>query len=39
MMRRGYQVSQELPGDARPDIVQAYYAKTDRWLETGASPF
>jgi hypothetical protein len=39
MMRRGYAVSQELPGDARPDIVAAYRAGADRWLETGASPF
>jgi SnoaL-like domain len=39
MMQRGYQVSQELPGDARLDIVQAFYAKADRWLETGATPF
>ena len=39
MMQRGYHVSQELPGDARPDIVQTYYAKADRWLETGVSPF
>lgn len=39
MMRRGYHVSQELPGDERPDIVKAYYAKTDRWLETGEPSF
>jgi hypothetical protein len=39
MMRRGYSVSQELPGDERPDIVEAYYTKTDRWLETGEAPF
>jgi hypothetical protein len=39
MMRRGYSVSQDLPGDARPDIVAAYRARADRWLETGTSPF
>lgn len=39
MMQRGYSVSQELPGDERPDILKAYYAKTDRWLETGEPPF
>jgi hypothetical protein len=39
MMRRGYSVSQELPGDDRPDITAAYYAKADRWLETGEAFF
>jgi hypothetical protein len=39
MMRRGYTVSQELPGDARPDIIAAYRAGADRWLETGIAPF
>jgi len=39
MMRRGYTVPQDLPGDERPDILDAYYARTDRWLETGVSPF
>jgi hypothetical protein len=39
MMQRGYTVSQELPGDERPDIVAAYCAGADRWLETGISPF
>jgi hypothetical protein len=39
MMQRGYSVSQELPGDERPDILKAYYAKADRWLETGESAF
>jgi hypothetical protein len=39
MMRRGYPVSQELPGDARPDITKAYYAKADRWLESGEGFF
>ena len=39
MMQRGYQVSQELPGEQRPDIVNAYYMGADRWLETGVSPF
>ena len=35
----GYTVSQELPGDARQDITDAYYAKADRWLETGENFF
>ena len=39
MMQRGYSVSQELPGDERPDIVNAYYAKCERWLETGEAAF
>jgi hypothetical protein len=39
MMRRGYTVSQELPGDARPDITRVYYAKADRWLESGEGFF
>jgi hypothetical protein len=39
MMQRGYSVAQDLPGDERPDIVNAYYAKCDRWLETGEAPF
>ena len=39
MMQRGYSISQELPGDERPDIVNAYYAKTERWLETGEAAF
>ncbi|HEX4112938.1 MAG TPA: nuclear transport factor 2 family protein [Stellaceae bacterium] len=39
MMQRGYTVSQELPGDARPDITQAYYVKADRWLDTGENFF
>jgi hypothetical protein len=39
MMQRGYQVAQELPGDAQPDIVQACCAKTDRRLAAGADPF
>jgi hypothetical protein len=39
MMERGYTVSQELPGDARPDITKAYYAKADRWLETSENFF
>jgi hypothetical protein len=39
MMQRGYSVSQELPGDERPDIVNAYYAKADRWLDSGVAPF
>jgi hypothetical protein len=39
MMQRGYTVSQELPGDARQDITDAYYAKANRWLETGENFF
>jgi hypothetical protein len=36
MQRRGYTVSQELLGDDRPDLVQAFYAAEEHWLQTGA---
>ncbi|SDR59984.1 SnoaL-like domain-containing protein [Rhizobiales bacterium GAS113] len=39
LMQRGYVVPQDLPGDDRPDIVNAHCAKADRWLETGEAPF
>lgn len=39
LVQRGYTVSQDLPGDERPDITKAYYAKADRWLETGENFF
>jgi len=32
MQRRGYQVSHELLGDDRPDLLEAFYAEEDRWL-------
>ena len=32
---RGYHVNPELIGDDRPDLVQAFYAEADHWLETG----
>ena len=35
--RRGYDVSSEKVGDDRPDLVAAFYAAADRWLETGES--
>lgn len=33
--RRGYQVSSELLGDDRPDLVNAFYAKEQNWLKAG----
>ena len=32
MERRGYQVSSELLGDDRPDVLTAFYIEEDRWL-------
>jgi len=34
-LKRGYQVNPELLGDDRPDLVEAFYAREQRWLETG----
>lgn len=34
MERRGYEVSGELLGDDRPDLVQAFYAEEERWLDS-----
>lgn len=35
MLRRGYQVSSELLGDDRPDLMQRFYAGQDTWLAGG----
>lgn len=35
-LRRGYQVDPELLGDDRPDLLTAFYAREQRWLETGS---
>jgi SnoaL-like domain len=37
MLRRGYEVSSELLGDDRPDLLSAFYAGEDRWLERAAA--
>ena len=34
-LRRGYKVDPELLGDDRPDLLEAFYAREQRWLETG----
>ena len=34
-LRRGYTVNPELLGDDRPDLLAAFYAREQRWLETG----
>jgi len=39
LSRRNYTVPDDLPGDDRPDIVRAFYAHADQWLQTGAQPF
>lgn len=33
--RRGYKVNPDLLGDDRPDILDAFYAGEQRWLDTG----
>ena len=33
--RRGYDVSQDLFGDDRPDLLEPFYAAARRWLNTG----
>jgi hypothetical protein len=35
MVRRGYEVRDDLLGDDRPDLVEAFYAAEAHWLETG----
>jgi hypothetical protein len=35
MSLRGYMVSQEKIGDDRPDLLEAFYAHAEHWLETG----
>ena len=34
-LRRGYKVDPELLGDDRPDLLEVFYAREQRWLETG----
>jgi hypothetical protein len=34
-VKRGYALNPELLGDDRPDLVQAFYAREQKWLETG----
>lgn len=35
-VKRGYKLNTELLGDDRPDLVEAFYAREQRWLESGA---
>jgi hypothetical protein len=35
-VKRGYKLNPELLGDDRPDLVEAFYAREQKWLETGA---
>jgi hypothetical protein len=37
MLRRDYQVSDELLGDDRPDLLQRFYAEQEKWLAGGAA--
>jgi len=34
-VKRGYKLNPELLGDDRPDLVETFYAREQRWLETG----
>jgi len=34
-LRRGYKVDPELLGDDRPDLLAAFYAREQRWLDSG----
>ena len=34
-LKRGYNVNPELLGDDRPDLVEAFYAREQKWLATG----
>ena len=34
-VKRGYKVNPELLGDDRPDLLEAFYAREQKWLETG----
>jgi len=34
-VKRGYKLNPELLGDDRPDLLQAFYAGEQKWLETG----
>lgn len=35
-LKRGYEVNPELIGDDRSDLLEAFYARERRWLETGS---
>jgi hypothetical protein len=35
-VKRGYKLNAELLGDDRPDLLEAFYAREQKWLETGA---
>jgi len=34
-IKRGYELNPELLGDDRPDLLAAFYAREQRWLESG----
>jgi SnoaL-like protein len=34
-VKRGYRVNPELLGDDRPDLLEAFYAREQKWLKTG----
>ena len=34
-VKRGYNVNPDLLGDDRPDLLDAFYAREQKWLETG----
>ena len=34
-VKRGYKVNPELLGDDRPDLLEAFYAREQKWLQTG----
>ena len=34
-LKRGYPVNPELLGDDRPDLLEAFYAREQKWLDTG----
>jgi len=36
-LRRGHAVNPDLIGDDRPDLLEAFYARERRWLETGSA--
>jgi hypothetical protein len=34
-IRQGYEVNPELIGDDRPDLLQAFHQREDKWLQAG----
>ena len=34
-VKRGYKLNPELLGDDRPDLLEAFYAREQKWLDTG----